>query len=111
MARFVGAVGYAQTVETSPGVWQEVVEERQYVGEFIKRSARYQPTNQLNDDVTISTEISIIPDLYFTSNMSYIRYVKMFDAAWKVTNISPQAPRVILTIGGVYNGPTKEDET
>lgn len=104
MAKFYGAVGYAETVNTAPGVYEEQITERQYFGELIRNTRRLQSTDQLNDDINIANEISIVADPYAYDHFHAMRYVEFMGAKWKITNVEVQRPRLILTIGGVYNG-------
>jgi hypothetical protein len=104
MAKFYGPIGYAETVETSPGVWEEVITEHNYSCDMIKNTRRLQSANQLNDNVTISMEVSIIADPYATQNYLAMRYVKFMGTKWKISDVNIQYPRLILTLGGVYNG-------
>lgn len=104
MAKWHGKVGYCETVETEPGVYEEQITERTYFGDLIRSSRRYQNSGGVNDDLNISNEISIVADPFLRQNFSSIRYVEFIGAKWKVTNIEIQYPRLTLTVGGVYNG-------
>lgn len=104
MARYYGSVGFAKTVESMPGVWTEAVVPRKYYGDVIRNNRRYQSSENLNDDFTISNQISIIADPYAFSNVYNIRYVEWLGSKWKVSNVDVQYPRLILEVGGVYNG-------
>ena len=104
MAKFYGKIGYAETVETVPGVWREKITEREYFGDIIRNSRRLQNSGNLNDDVTISNEISILSDPYAINNFHSMRYVEFMGAKWKVSDIEVQYPRLLLTLGGLYNG-------
>lgn len=104
MAKFYGAIGYAETVETSPGVWQEQIVKRNYYGELIRNTRRLQTASeQLNDNINIANEISIVADPYANEHFYSMRYVEFVGVKWKITNVEVQYPRLILTIGGVYN--------
>lgn len=103
MAKFYGPIGYAQQVEVRPGVWEEQIIEKHYRGDVLRNTRRLQSTDKINDDVNISNEISIVADPFANGNFHSIRYVKIFDAKWKVTNVDVQNPRLILTLGGLYN--------
>lgn len=102
MAKFYGAVGYAETVERSPGVWVEEIVERNYFGEQNRYSRRLQTTDKVNDNIDITAEISIVADPYAIQHFHAIRYVEFMGAKWKVTNATPNHPRLLLTLGGVY---------
>lgn len=104
MPKFYGTVGYAITTETKPGVYEEQIVEKKYYGEVIKLSRSLQSSNQVNDNVNVSVEISIISDPFAFLNLHAIRFVEYMGAKWKVTNVTPQHPRIVLSIGGLYNG-------
>jgi hypothetical protein len=104
MAKFYGAVGYAVTEENTPGVWVENIIERMYYGELIRNTRKLQSTEYLNDDINISNEISILADPFAYANFHSMRYVDFMGAKWKIISVEVQYPRLILTVGGVYNG-------
>ena len=107
MAKFYGAVGYVED-ETVNDVTREVPVERFYKGDLIKNNRRLEKGEGLNDNVTISNQISIVADPYAYSHMFAMRYVRWMGACWKVSNIDVESPRLILTLEGVYNGETAE---
>lgn len=104
MAKFYGKIGYAETLETAPGVWQEQITERDYFGDLNRNTRTAQSSNQLNDNINISNEISILADPFANQNFHLMRYVEYMGTKWKITNVEVQYPRLILTVGGVYNG-------
>ncbi len=104
MAKFYGKVGYVTQVETAPGVWTNQVIEKPYRGDSLRTQRKLISNENLNGDITISTEISIVADPYAYANSHYIRYVEFMGAKWDVTSVEPQYPRLILSVGGVYNG-------
>jgi hypothetical protein len=106
MAKFYGAIGYAETVETSPGVYEEVITERIYSGDLLRNKRRLQSTDQLNDNINVANEISILADPFAYQHFHEMRYVELWGAKWKITDVdATQYPRLILNVGGVYNGP------
>lgn len=104
MAKFCGNVGFVKTVEIEPGCWEEQTNERRYYGDLIRNTSRYQTSGGVNDDITINNNISIVADPYADENFQHMRYVVFMGAKWKITNVEVQYPRIILTLGGVYNG-------
>ena len=106
MAKFYGEIGYVMTTETRPGIWDKVVAEKKYYGDQYSFTRRWDNGTQVNDDVSINTQISIVADSYLLENMHCIRYVKLHGVAWEVTSITPEYPRLLLDIGGIYNGET-----
>lgn len=104
MAKFYGAIGYAETVEETPGVWTEQITERNYYGELIRNTRSLQSSEQLNDNINVSNEISIVADPFAIHNFHSMRYVEFMDAKWKISSVEVRYPRLILTVGGLYNG-------
>ena len=103
MAKWYGVIGYAETEEIKPGVWKEQITEKMYYGELIRNTSRLQTTDQLNDNINVANEISIVADPFANQNFHSMRYVEFMGAKWKITNVEVQYPRLILTLGGVYN--------
>lgn len=104
MARYCGKVGFAIDTEVRPGVWKNKIVDRTYYGDSFRMSSRLQDSGNLNDNVTISNEISIVADPFANENFLSIRYAEFMGVKWKVTNIEIQRPRLLMTLGGVYNG-------
>lgn len=109
MAKFCGKIGYSVTIETNPGIWQERITERACTGELLRNTRKLQGSDRVNSDITIANEISIIADPYANGNFHAMRYVTFMGARWKIESIEVQYPRLILSIGGIYNGETAED--
>lgn len=104
MAKFYGIIGYEITEETEPGIYEEKIVENAYIGDVIKNSRRLQDAGKVNDDITVSNRISIIADPFANNNFHSMRYVEIMGAKWKVTEVEVEYPRLILTVGGLYNG-------
>ena len=103
MAKFYGNVGFAETVETEPSVWEEKIVERPYFGDVLRRSRRLESSGNVNSNVNVTNEISIIADPYANQNLFAMRYVEFMGTKWEISNVDVQYPRLVLTIGGVYN--------
>lgn len=104
MAKWYGVIGYGETVETVPGVWAEQITERKYYGDILRNSRRLNSADQLNDNINVSNEISIVSDPYANENFHAMRYIEFMGTKWKISNVEVRYPRLILTVGGVYSG-------
>ena len=104
MDKFYGKVGFAETKETAPDVFVEQVVEGDYYGDVIRNIRRLQNSDGRNDDLAINNQISIVADPYAVQNFHSIRYVRWLGSAWKVTSVTVQFPRLVLELGGKYNG-------
>ena len=105
MARWFGKVGYSEAVETAPGVWtpQDIV--REYYGDVVRNTTRWTGnSDSTNDDLTINSQISIVSDPFAIAHFHAIKWIEFMGVRWKVTNIDPQPPRLLLSLGGVYHG-------
>ena len=104
MAKYFGKIGYAEQVETAPGVWEEKITERQYYGDVARNIRKLESSGDINDNINVSMEISIVADPYAIQNFHAMRYVEFMGSLWKITSVEVNYPRLILSIGGVYNG-------
>ena len=104
MAKFYGLIGFGETVETAPGVWEDAITERPYFGDVLRNTRRLQGADRVNDNLNISNEISVVADPYAMENFHSIRYVSYMNAKWKVPSVTVQYPRLVLTIGDLYHG-------
>ncbi len=105
MARFYGAVGYAGgTIEEKPGVFVENIVERNYYGDITRNTRQLREGESLNNDLTVGNSISIVADAYANDHFHAIRFVEWAGTTWDVNDVEVQAPRLILRLGGVYNG-------
>lgn len=110
MPKFYGRVGYIETEEVSPDVYDEIITERMYSGDILRMSKSWQSGEHINDNLQVNVQISILSDPYAYQHFHALRYVEYMGTLWKITNAEPQYPRIILTIGGVYNGPQDRTE-
>lgn len=106
MAKFYGKIGYAVTTDDVPGVWQEKITEHSYSGDWVRNTRMFQTSGNLNDDLNIANELSIVADPFAYENFHSMRYVEYMGTKWSIPKVEVQYPRLILTIGGVYNGDT-----
>ena len=40
MAKFYGAIGFGESVETVPGVWEDLITERNYYGDVVRNTLK-----------------------------------------------------------------------
>lgn len=104
MAKFYGEVGYAISTETAPGVWVDEIVERNYRGDVLLDQRRWEPADQVNENINIDNKVSIMADPYMYENLDTIRYVSLYGTKWKVKSITILRPRIDIYLGGVYNG-------
>lgn len=105
MAKFHGSVGFIdETTETAPGVFEPQITEKAYIGDIIRNVKNWEAGEHLNDNVAISNRFSIVADTFTNQNIPNMRYVLWNGTKWKITNVESLPPRLILSVGGVYNG-------
>jgi hypothetical protein len=107
MARFFGKVGYGTSVETKPGIWEDVIVEMEYFGDVQRNIRQLREGERINGDLSVNNSISIVADAYANANFFAIRYVEWTGTLWTVSDVEVRSPRLILTLGGVYNGPKR----
>jgi len=108
MAKFFGKVGYGIAVETVAGVWKDVITEYPYYGDILRISRQLENGTKVNNDISVGNSISIVADAFANAHFFAMRYVEWAGVLWIVSKVDVQSPRLILTLGGVYNGPTPE---
>lgn len=104
MARFYGNVGYVLPADLVDGVYKPNVVERAYYGDVLNETQTYDFADKVNDDARLSERISIVADAYADENYAHIKYVLKAGLRWSVVSIQITRPRLILSLGGVYNG-------
>ena len=101
--KFYGVIGFGETRETRPGIWQQVIEERSYFGDVLRDSGSFSSEEKVNDDFTLNNQISIISDTYALNNFGFMRYIVYGGVKWKITGVEVKYPRLLLHMGGVWN--------
>lgn len=104
MAKFHGNIGYSHSEETSPGVYTDTITEREYFGDVIRESRQWTNPGQVNDNLVVGNRISIVADDFANGHFTSMKYVIWDEVYWKVSSVEVQRPRLILSLGGVYNG-------
>lgn len=103
MAKSRGIIGFSISEETSPGIWEDKITEKRYYQELINRHYRVNNGSTINDNVTVSHQVSIVADSFALNNYNHIAYVVVKGVKWCVNNITIQRPRLVLTLGGLYH--------
>lgn len=86
------------------GIWKPQIVERSYTGNIVRDYRSQENTNdKVNEDVTISNNISVILDRYLDSHICDIKYITFKGVKWKVKGFTINHPRIDISIGGVYN--------
>lgn len=112
MAKYYGMVGYEEVMDDDGfGVYRPKMIERPYYGDLIRNMKRDQTGPGVNNDITIQNDISIIADAYAYQNFHHLKYVTFMGVRWAINSIEVERPRMILSVGGVYNGPTPDSSS
>lgn len=104
MTKYAGMVGFSSQVETSPGVWTDKPTERKMKGDVIRANATSKSGDKINDDVSLNHRISLVGASVPTQEYYNIKYVELDGFKWEVSSIEVQRPRIIVTLGGMWNG-------
>lgn len=106
MTKYYGKILFSISDKTESGIYEETIIDRKYKGDVEKNWRRWETGERLNDNININNTISIVADSFLLNNLGMIRAVEWMGSYWKVSSIELKRPRLILEIGGVYNGPT-----
>ena len=107
--KFSGKIGFwIKDVEIKPGVFKPQIIEKNYTGDVLRNIRRFQSVeNQQNENLAVNNKLSIISDLYLQQNWGSINYVSWNGVNWQVSSVDIGSfPRIVLELGGVYNGKT-----
>jgi hypothetical protein len=107
MAKFSGEIGYGLTEETAPDVWQDVIVEHFAFGDVLRNTrGLVDGSDKVNLDLSVSNSISIVADEYANGHVFAMKYVVWRGARWIISEVRVEPPRLILRLGGLYNGKT-----
>ena len=108
MSKYFGEIGFGVTEETRPGVHEPGIVPKEYYGDIVRNSRRLEGGSKVNDDLNINMTLSIVADPFAFNNFHQLKYAEYMGAKWKATSVEPQFPRLVITLGGVYNGEDSE---
>jgi len=107
--KWFGNIAFSNQVETEPGIWEDKPVIRQYFGDLLRLSKRDQLSDQINRDIAVTNQLSVIADPYLLDSFQNILYVEFMGSKWRVSSVEVGYPRLTLTFGNLYKG--EEDET
>lgn len=105
MPKFFGKIGYGISSEKAPGVWVDTIVEYPYYGDVVRDTRSTRSGDKVNDDLTIGNSFRIVADPFVWENFHAMRYIEWMGSLWKITEVEAQTPRLLIRVGGIYNGP------
>lgn len=104
--KFAGEVGFwIKDAETRPGIYTEKMIERHYTGDVSRAYHKWtERDSSTTDNLRLNNEISIVGDIFALKNQGSIKYVLWNGIYWEVNTIGINPPRLVLEIGGVWDG-------
>ena len=103
MAKYSGIIGFGIMQETNPSVYEETIVEKKCRGDVLSNYRKFKSVDKINSDIEISNKLSILCDPFISTNINNIRYATYMGVKWKVNSVEVLYPRLILTLGEVYN--------
>lgn len=110
MAKYSGYIGFAVPVDKGNDIWEDVIVEHKYRGNILNQTRRYVEGMNVLDDIECTVRISILSDEFLRANLAQMRYLHYSGGVWKIKSVEPSYPRIVLNVGGVYNGPQASTE-
>ena len=106
--RFYDAIGYIESAERpeDSGIYEDIATERMLYGEVLRNTRALREGDKVNNDMSIGNRFSVVADAYALEHFWKIKYIKWNGVRFTVTSVEVEPPRLIITPGGVYNGPT-----
>lgn len=108
--KWYGQLGYRENVEVEPGVWEDQITEVNKYGDILRNYSSNQQGAKINDDISVSNQISMLADPYLLKSFHKIIYITYGGAKWRVSNIEVQYPRLIVTLGSLYVDDAEEED-
>lgn len=102
--KFYGKIGFSYQAETAPGVWETLSEEKDVYGDVLSNVRRWDSSNEINDNLTVSNRLSVVASRFIYEHLGAMKYVVWNGTTWKIKSAEIVRPRIILTLGEVYNG-------
>ena len=105
--RFHGYLGYeGPSVEDPPdsGIYKASVVERVHTGVIVKHRRNQDNATSINGVMSVNNDISIVGDPYALEHLHNLKYIRWNNVCWTVTSVETDTPRIIVSIGEVYNG-------
>lgn len=84
---------------------EDVITERPLYGDVLRPGRSFQEDGKVHRDTQMTNRISVLADDYAAENVYAIRFVEWKGVLWYVTQVAEERPRLILSLGEVYNGP------
>jgi hypothetical protein len=106
--RVSGVIGYGEQTKIRPGVWEDVIVEKKFRGDVLRPSSGPDEGGKVNDDLKVGLSISVVAGAYHAQHVHELRYISWQGQLWKVANVDVAHPRLIMRLGGLYNGPTPQ---
>lgn len=101
-------IGFGINEEVETDIFDDRIIEKPYTGDLLKNHQSYDQADTLSGDVRITNQISIMGNDFLFKNLTNIRYILYKNQRWIIT-VEEAYPRIIVNMGGIYNGPTPEN--
>lgn len=103
--KFSGKAGFRiDDVEIEPGVYKPQVVVKAIKGSVVSNSYQHQNSDKSTiDNVRITNQLSIVANQFLNKHITNLMYVEFQGVKWKVESFDIQPPRVVVSLGGVYN--------
>lgn len=108
--KWYGQLAYRDSVEVEPGIWEDQITEVNKFGDVLRNYSSNQQGTKINDDISVSNQISIIADPYLLESFHKIIYITFGGAKWRVSNVEVRYPRLIITLGALYVSEDVDEE-
>lgn len=102
MAKWYGVIGFEIMEETVPDVWTPTIVEKAYYGDLQRQYHRNNLGDKVSTDISLNCTLSILGDAFVQENLNTMRYATFYGQKWRITDVEPEYPRLILSFGEVY---------
>lgn len=103
--KFSGKAGFRiDDVEIEPGVYEPKVVVKTIKGDVVSNRYQHQNSDKSTiDNVRITNQLLIVANQFFNEHIANLVYIEFQGVKWKVESFDIRPPRVVVSLGGVYN--------
>lgn len=111
MAKFYGKIGFGVEREVSPGVYDYDIVEKPYFGEVVRDAYDSVGGTTVLGERKTANAFRIVGDGYSVDHFYDMKYIRWAGRYWEIRQVEVVSrPRMLIRIGGVWNGPTAETQ-
>ena len=100
--KWYGEIAFSGQVETEPDSFEERLIKKKFMGDMLRSHNINDSNTNINIDVSLSNQLSVLLDPFLQNNFHKIVYVEFMGTKWTVSSVDIQDRRLLITFGKLY---------